>query len=142
MRVSRGAMIAIALLTPVAAAADIVLAARTIRAQSIIAPSDIVIKPGEVAGVASSAQDVVGLETRVALYAGRPIRIADLGPPAVIERNQIVQLIYRQDGLSIAADGRSLSRAGPGEMVRVMNLSSRMTISGRASPDGRVFVSN
>jgi flagella basal body P-ring formation protein FlgA len=135
------AILAIALAAPAATSADVILAARTIPANSVIASQDIVVKPGDIAGVAALPADVIGKETRVAVYAGRPLRLADIGPPAVIERNQIVPLIYEQAGLRIVAEGRSLSRAGAGERVRVMNLSSRSTVTGRTGPDGRVFVS-
>lgn len=124
------------------AMADTVLAARTIRAQSLIMPQDLVVKDMDVVGAFSSPADIVGQEARVALYAGRPIRHGDIGPPALVERNQIIPLIYDQSGLSIMTEGRSLSRAGPGEFVRVMNMTSRITVSGRVLPDGRVLVSN
>lgn len=134
-------LIATLLLAPCAGIADMIVAARTIRAQSIITAQDLVIKNGGGAGVAVSAADLIGQEARVSLYAGRAIRLADVGPPALVERNQIVPLIFEQYGLSITAEGRSLSRAGPGEYVRVMNMSSRATVSGRVMPDGRVRVS-
>ncbi|WP_281968844.1 flagellar basal body P-ring formation chaperone FlgA [Roseovarius nanhaiticus] len=123
------------------AAADTVLAARTIRAQTLISPQDLVVKDVNVIGAISDPALIAGQEARVALYAGRPIRPGDVGPPALVERNQIISLIYDQSGLSITAEGRSLSRAGPGETVRVMNLSSRITVSGQVMPDGRVLVS-
>jgi flagella basal body P-ring formation protein FlgA len=134
------ALIATLLAPP--ATADTVLAARTIRAQSLIMPQDLVVKQVEVIGAISDPSEVIGQEARVALYAGRPIRIGDVGPPAVVERNQIIALIYEQSGVSIITEGRSLGRAGPGEQVRVMNLSSRITVSGQVLPDGRVIVSN
>ncbi len=124
-----------------AASADIVVAAHTIRAQAVIRPGDLVLKPGEMPGVADRPDLLIGLEARVALYAGRPIRFSDVGPPAVIERNQLVPLVFMQGGLRISAEGRSLERAGAGEVVRVMNMSSRATVSGRVLPDGRVMVS-
>ena len=133
-------MIAALFATPTMA--DTVLAARTIRAQSLIMPQDLVVKQIEVIGAIADPSKVVGQEARVALYAGRPIRPGDVGPPAVVERNQIVALIYEQSGVKILTEGRSLGRAGPGEFVRVMNLSSRITVSGQALADGRVIVSN
>jgi flagella basal body P-ring formation protein FlgA len=123
------------------ALADIVVAGRTIRAQSLILPTDLVVVDGDIAGGATHPAQVVGQEARVALYEGRPIRLADIGPPAVIERNQIVQLVFQKNGLQITAEGRSLSRAAPGERVRVMNLSSRSTVSGRVDESGAVYVS-
>lgn len=122
-------------------AADMVLATRTIRANTIITAQDVVVKDGEVAGVASTPDQLIGSEARVSLYAGRPIALADVGPPAVVERNQIVPLVFEHNGLRISTEGRSLSRAGTGDYVRAMNLSSRTTVSGRVLPDGRILVS-
>ena len=122
-------------------AADMVLATRTIRANSIITAQDVVVKEGDMAGAASSPDQLIGSEARISLYAGRPIALADVGPPAVIERNQIVPLVFQQNGLRISTEGRSLSRAGAGDYVRAMNLSSRTTVSGRVLPDGRILVS-
>jgi flagella basal body P-ring formation protein FlgA len=122
------------------ATADTVLAARTIRAQSLITAQDLVVKNIDVSGAISDPRQVAGQEARVAIYAGRPIRPGDFGPPALVERNQIILLIYDGVGISITAEGRSLSRAGSGEYVRVMNMSSRITVSGQVLPDGRVLV--
>ena len=130
------------LLCPVPALADIMVATRTIRAHSLISAQDVVVKDGEIPGVATTPDMLIGQETKVALYAGRPIRMSDVGSPTVVERNQIVPLVFEHNGLRITAEGRSLSRAGPGEYVRVMNLSSRNTVSGRVARDGRVYVSN
>lgn len=130
------------ILAPRIVFADIVVATRTIRAQTIIGPGDVTLRPGSAAGAATHPDQVVGREARVALYAGRPVRKSDVGPPAVIERNEIVPLIFERGSLRIMTDGRSLSRAGAGERVRVMNMSSRSTVSGRVRPDGRVFVSD
>lgn len=123
------------------AMADTVLASRTIRAQSIIGPSDVMVKSVETPGAATRAEAVIGLEARVSLYAGRPIRMSDVGKPALVDRNQIVPLVFEHNGLRITTEGRSLGRAGAGEIVRVMNISSRHTVSGRVLPDGRIMVS-
>ena len=121
-------------------AADTVVAVRTLRAQTIVTPQDVSIIEDSIPGMAVSIEDVVGLETRNILYAGRPISLGDLGPAAIIERNQIVPLIYSAGGLTIVADARSLERAGPGDMIRVMNLSSKNTVSGVVAPNGTVHV--
>lgn len=123
------------------AVADIMLAARTIRPGGIITAQDVMIKAGELVGAASSPDQLVGSEARVTLYAGRPIALSDIGPPALVKRNQIVPLVFQQNGLRISTEGRSLSRAGAGDFVRVMNLSSRATVSGQVMPDGRIYVS-
>ena len=121
--------------------ADTILAARTIRPGTVITARDLVVKQGNIPGMASDPSQLIGSEARVSLYAGRPIALADTGPPALVQRNQIVALVFKAKGLVISAEGRSLSRASAGELVRVMNLSSRTTVSGRVLPDGRILVS-
>lgn len=123
------------------AAADTVIAARTLRAQSIISALDVTIIAGDVSGTYRALDEVLGMEARGVLYAGRPIRIEDLGPPAIIDRNQIVQIVYRTAGMEIVAEGRALGRAGVGDMLRVMNLSSHSVITARVRADGSVSVS-
>ncbi len=123
-----------------AAFADVLVPARTIRAKSIIMYEDLVMKPTTAAGAITSYEMLVGKEAKVALYAGRPIRAQDIGPPAIVDRNQIVKIVYVGPVLTIATEGRALDRAAVGERIRVMNLSSKTTIFGTISPDGSVII--
>ncbi|WP_425603396.1 flagellar basal body P-ring formation chaperone FlgA [Ruixingdingia sedimenti] len=122
------------------AGADTLVAARTIRAQAILTPADVTVTPAAVPGALAHPDEALGMETRVVLYAGRPIRPEDLGPPAIVDRNQTVPLAYRAGPLTIRAEGRALARGGAGDVIRVMNLASRTTVSGVIRPDGSVAV--
>jgi flagella basal body P-ring formation protein FlgA len=128
------------LASAVPAPADTVVAARTIRSLSLIGAEDLALVAGEVAGAATRLDEVVGLEARVMLYPGRPIRLDQLGMPAVVERNQVVTLLYQAGGLTIETEGRALARAGVGDSLRVMNLASKKTVTGRVRDDGAVEV--
>lgn len=120
--------------------ADVLMPLRTIRAEEVVTRSDFRVEPIDVPGAWPADQAVDGLEARVALYAGRPLRAGDLGPPAMVERNDIVTLVYARHGLQISAEGRALSRGGVGDNVRVMNLSSRTTITGLVQENGMIEV--
>lgn len=128
-----------ALLAP-AAPADSVVAARLIRSQTVIAAGDVTLRDEDTPGALADMADAVGKEVRVNIYAGRPVRAADLATPALIERNQVVTLNYSHGGLTIATEARALDRAGPGERIRVMNLGSRSTVTGVVMVDGTVNV--
>lgn len=130
----------LALFAGPALAEMVVVPARTLPPRTTIAPEDLLLRELEVAGAVADPALVVGLETRVALYAGRPVRPGDVGPPAIVERNAIVALIYDRGGLRIATEGRAMDRAGPGDVIRVMNLASRATVSARIGPDGTAHV--
>ncbi len=138
---SRLALVLLAALVAGQAAADTVVAARTIRSRAILGPEDLALVAGDTPGALSVLGDALGMEAKVNLYAGRPIRAGEVGAPAIIERNQIVPLVYTQGGLSISTDGRALDRAGVGDTLRVMNLTSRTTVTGTVAEDGSVAVS-
>lgn len=123
-----------------ATAADVIVAARTLRPGTVVQAQDIAIESGNVPGTFQTPAGLIGQETRVAIYPGRPIRTGDVGPPAMVDRNQIIALRYTRDGLVITTEGRALGRAGVGERLRVINLSSKTTLFGRVSETGEVIV--
>ena len=110
--------------------AQSVQAARPIKANSTISPDDLVLVEANVPGAIANLTDAVGLEARRTLYPGRPVMISDLGPVSIVERNQLVELVFSMGTLRISADGRALGRAALGQRVRVMNSDSRLTVTG------------
>ncbi|SIO31893.1 flagellar basal body P-ring formation chaperone FlgA [Vannielia litorea] len=132
--------LAVLLLAAAPLRAEMVVATRTIPAGSVLEAPDMALREGSATGAVAHPDEALGLEARVALYPGRPIRAADLGPPALIERNQLVTLVYRRSGLLIATEARALGRAGAGDIVKVMNLASRSTVTGQVDAAGRVIV--
>lgn len=121
-------------------AAESLVATRVIRAQTLLSAGDVLLVASEIVGALSDPEDALGLEARVTLYPGRAIRAADVGPPALIERNQIVTLIYSSLRLGIATEGRALARGGLGDVIKVMNLSSRAVIAGKVAKNGVVYI--
>lgn len=122
------------------ALADVVTPVRTLRPGTLISEADLTIKPGDRPGAFDRISDVVGQEARSALYAGRPISFEAIGPPALVNRNQIVSIHFKKHGLMITTDGRALERGGIGDRVRIMNLSSRTTLFGFVQADGTIKV--
>lgn len=123
------------------ATAETLIATRLIRAQEVIGPGDVQLAEGEVPGALSDPAAAVGREARVALYPGRPVMRGQTATPALVERNEIVTLVYTRGGLRLTAEARALARASAGERLRVMNLSSRMSVTGTVAPDGSIRVS-
>lgn len=120
------------------AQAETLVASRTIPAGTVLTSADVVRTSGE--GVLKDPAQVVGLEARVALYKGRPLLPAHLGPVTVVERNQIVVLAYQRGALSILVEGRALGRGGVGDRIKVLNAASRATVSGTVRADGSIVV--
>jgi len=127
-------------LVAVPAFAESVVATRTIRAQTVIGPEDLTLVAADLPGALTDLNAALGLEAKVAIYAGKPVMSADLGKPTLVQRNQVVALIYLSGDLAISTEGRALARGSEGDTVRVINLASRSTVTGRIGPDGAVYV--
>ncbi|NBC96136.1 MAG: flagellar basal body P-ring formation protein FlgA [Deinococcus-Thermus bacterium] len=135
----RGLMLAAALMAA-PASAETLVAAATVRSQTVLDSRHVAVVDEDVPGALTTPEEAIGMEARVVLYAGRPIRAADVGPPALVDRNQIVPLLYHRGGLAIRTDGRALDRAAAGEAVRALNLASRSTVTGVLDDRGRIHV--
>lgn len=127
-------------LAPAWACAETVVATQTIRPQQVITPDAVRLDPAEVTGAFSSLDRVIGQEARMAIYPGRAIMRGAVGAPALVARNQAVELVYSHAGLRIKAEGRALGRGAEGERIRVMNTDSRTVLFGTIAPDGSILV--
>ncbi|RNF35187.1 flagellar basal body P-ring formation chaperone FlgA [Paracoccus methylarcula] len=131
----RALPLVLALILPLPALAGGVIATRTLPAGTVITAADL--RAGkEGAGGIEDPSRFVGQETRITIYEGRPIQASLLRAPRLVERNQIVRLLFRRGTVNIATDARALDQGGAGELVRVMNLDSRTTVTARIAPDG------
>ncbi len=117
-----------------------VVPTHTLRPGHLVSANDVQVSDGAM-GAFSEITQIVGLEVQRVLYQGRPVQIGDVGAPALVERNEIVTLIYRTGALNIATEGRSLGRGAAGDKLRVLNLVSKNTVVGRVSKAGEVIVS-
>jgi flagella basal body P-ring formation protein FlgA len=130
----------VALLVSPPLAAEIVVPTQHIRAKELIQAEYLTIKPTQAAGALRDPSAIIGMEAKVTLYPGRPIRPGDIGTPALVDRNDTVSLIFLRGGLTIFAEGRALGRGAEGDIIRVMNTSSRSTLMGTVRADGSVEV--
>ena len=122
------------------AGAESLVALRTLPAQTVVTEADVALVEAQIDGALTAVAPALGQEVRTTVYAGRPLRAENLGPPALVDRNQTVTLVYLAGGLTILAEGRALARGAEGEVIRAMNLSSKTTVSGRVDGQGRLVV--
>ncbi|GGD27456.1 flagellar basal body P-ring formation chaperone FlgA [Aureimonas glaciei] len=77
---------------------------------------------------------------RRTLLPNKPIMLADLKTPDIVRAGVPTTIIYREAGVYIAALGTPLASAAEGDMVRVRNADSGITISGIVAADGSIEV--
>ncbi|TRW99466.1 flagellar basal body P-ring formation protein FlgA [Paracoccus sp. M683] len=130
-------VVIIALCWPLQALSAPVSASRTLPAGTIIGPADLVLPPD---ADMADADALIGQQTRITIYAGRPVAATQLRAPRLVARNQIVPLVFSQGSLRIEISGRALSEGSAGDMIPVMNLSSRQTVSALVAPDGTLRI--
>ncbi|MEM6536123.1 MAG: flagellar basal body P-ring formation chaperone FlgA [Pseudomonadota bacterium] len=102
-----------------------------------------IIRPGDLAsqdGTGTPRQDFVGLQLKRSVRKGGAIVSTLLQEPILVERNEVVAMEYRAGGLLIKAEGRALDEGSIGDLVRVMNLGSRQTVTASVVSSGRVQV--
>lgn len=92
--------------------------------------------------VVASAEDLVGMVPRRIIRAGEPIRASDLAKPILVEKNQIVSVIYAAPGISLSMRARAQSNGSKGESIRVQNLSSKRIIEGVVTGAAQITITN
>nr|WP_246449018.1 flagellar basal body P-ring formation chaperone FlgA [Paracoccus amoyensis] len=121
--------------------AGILAAARTLPAGTVLTAADLRAADSDRPGISDPSQ-IIGLQTRITIYEGRPLQASLLQAPKLIARNQIVQVTFQRGPLRIVTEARTLSDGAAGDLVRVMNLESRSTISATVQPDGSLLALN
>jgi flagellar basal body P-ring formation protein FlgA len=83
---------------------------------------------------------VVGKVARLTLLPGHAIPFAGVSNRKVVANGAEVKLIYAEGDLLIVTSGAALQDGSIGDVVRVRNSDSGVTVSGAVQPDGSVKV--
>jgi flagella basal body P-ring formation protein FlgA len=128
-------------------------------AQDALAPTPrVVIYPGDVirddmlADVTQAVRDgsgpfveqrslIVGKVARLTLLPGHAIPFYGVSNRKVVANGAEVKLVYSDGGLVIMTTGAALQDGSIGDIVRIRNSDSGVTVSGAVQPDGSVRVS-
>jgi flagella basal body P-ring formation protein FlgA len=117
--------------------------ARGVERNEVIKSSDVLIErrpKAEVGNDAAGRDNAVGMQARRQLRAGQALRVTDLAKPDLVTRDQNVTLIYESSGLYLTIRGKALEGGTEGDVVSVLNLQSKRTVSGVVVGRGQVSV--
>ena len=118
--------------------------ARNVERNEILKSSDVMVErrpKAEVGGDAASRDRAVGMQARRQLRAGQAVKVADLVKPDLVQRDQNVTLIYESPGLYLTVRGKAIEGGTEGDVVNVLNLQSKRTVSGVVTGRGQVSIS-
>jgi flagellar basal body P-ring formation protein FlgA len=113
--------------------AEVAVLTRGVERSEVLKSSDVVVERRPKAEVGSDAAGrgrAVGMQVRRQLRAGQAVKIADLAKPDLVQRDQNVTLIYEAAGLYLTVGGKALEGGTEGDVVSVLNLQSKRTVSG------------
>jgi flagella basal body P-ring formation protein FlgA len=123
--------------------AEYVAAAAPLAQGQEIDASQLVMVKGDLAGlpngIVTDMAQAVGRSPTVSLPAGTPLRMDNLKSKPVVLQNQTVRVVSGGNGFSVSAEGRALTNAGEGQVVKVRTPSGAI-LSGTAREGGIVDV--
>jgi flagella basal body P-ring formation protein FlgA len=117
----------------------------------VIYPGDIIrdnmltdVPAGQVQDAAGTIVDsrdaLVGKLAKRTLLPGRAILTIAVGTPRAVKNGAEVTLFYQEGGLTIVAEGSALQDGSVGDVIKVRNVDSGVTVSGAVQSDGSVRV--
>jgi flagellar basal body P-ring formation protein FlgA len=116
---------------------------RNVDRSEVLKSSDVMTErrpKAEVGGDAAARSQAVGMQMRKALRAGQALRLADLGKPDLVLRDDNVTLIYETTGLYLTMRGKALENGTEGDTVSVLNIQSKRTVTGVVVGRGQVAI--
>jgi flagellar basal body P-ring formation protein FlgA len=94
----------------------------------------------EVGGDAAMRGQAVGMQMRRPLRAGQALKVADLGKPDLVQRDDNVTLIFETTGIYLTMRGKALESGTDGDTVSVLNAQSKRTVTGVVVGRGQVAI--
>ncbi len=99
-----------------------------------------VTNPNLAGGYASGIDQVMGKVSNRTLLPGRTIQLSALREPYAVKRGAPVRLTFTLGNMTISATGTPLDNAAVGDVIKVRNLDSGVTVSGTVMANGTVQV--
>lgn len=117
--------------------------ARAVDRNDVLKSSDVMIErrpKSEVGADMVPRERALGMQTRRQMRFGQALRMADLAKPDLVQRDQAVTLIYDSAGLYLTIRGKALEGGTEGDVVNVLNLQSKRTVSGVVVGRGQIAI--
>lgn len=79
----------------------------------------------------TKADQLVGMEVVNSLQAHKPISKRHIKSPRLIQKGEFVNISINNNGIQLSAQGKALQAGGKGELISVMNNSSKKIVQGK-----------
>ncbi|MEX0753169.1 MAG: flagellar basal body P-ring formation chaperone FlgA [Xanthobacteraceae bacterium] len=110
----------------------------------IIRNSDVVMEKRPKAQVGrdfiGATEQAAGLSLRRTIQAGQMLRQSDLTKPVLVQRNEMVTLIFEMPGMVLTSRGKTLESGTKSDVIAVVNVQSKRTVQATVIGPGIVMV--
>ncbi len=117
---------------------------RSVRAGEIITASDVELR--DYAKARARADTIVDMASLVGkspervISAGRPIRATELEQAAVVKKNGLVKMVYKDGGMAISTNGQAMTDGILGSVINVRNTESKKIVQGTVQDENTVVI--
>ena len=122
---------------------EVAVLTRNVERTDILKSADVAVERrprAEIGNDAASREQAVGMQMRRPIRAGQPLRAADLVKPDLVQRDQAVAIIFQTAGLYLTTRGKALDNGTEGDVVSVLNIQSKRTVTGTVTGRGQVTI--
>jgi flagella basal body P-ring formation protein FlgA len=124
---------------------ETVVVLRNVDRNEVLKAADVAVErrpKAEVGNDGARFEKTVGMQTRKALRAGQVLHSVDLSKPDLVQRDQMVTLIYEGDGIYLTMRAKAIDSGSEGDTVSVMNMQSKRTLQGTVSGTNQVTIAS
>jgi flagella basal body P-ring formation protein FlgA len=122
---------------------EVAVLTRNVERTDILKSADLVVERrprAEVGSDPAAREQALGMQMRRPIRAGQPLRAADLVKPDLVQRDQAVTIIFQTAGLYLTTRGKALDNGTEGDVVSVLNIQSKRTVTGTVTGRGQVTI--
>ena len=116
---------------------------RNVERTDILKSSDLMVErrpKAEIGGDVALRDRALGMQVRRSMRAGQALKAADLVKPDLVQRDQGVTLIFQTAGIYLTTRGKAIDNGTEGDVVSVLNLQSKRTVTGVVTGRGQVTI--
>ncbi len=122
---------------------EVAVLTRSVERSDILKSADVMVERrprAEVGTDPAAREQALGMQMRRPIRAGQPLRVADLVKPDLVQRDQAVTVIFQTTGLYLTTRGKALDNGTEGDVVSVLNIQSKRTLTGTVTGRGQVTI--
>lgn len=90
--------------------------------------------------IITDVDQMIGMEPRQSLRSGQMISTSELQKPIAVARGALVTMVLKHGAMSLSSQGRAIEQGSVGDVIRITNNRSNLTVEGKVEGPNMVSV--